>query len=265
MSHTSALRADDAARLAYDEMAVVYDAFTAAYDYERWLAAIEALALRHGMAGRRALDVACGTGKSFLPLVDRGYRVTACDISPEMAAIARAKSEGRADVVVADMRQLPDLGRFDLITCIDDSVNYLLSDGELRCAVGSMAGLLRPGGVLVFDCNSLKTYRSAFAQTVAFEQGGVFFCWQGETDPSLPAHGRASAVLEAFAESAGRWRRCSARHEQRHHSLGLVTDVCAEAGLAVEAVLGQRPGIQLDQAADEQVHTKFLYIARREA
>ena len=38
--------------------------------------------------GERVLDVACGTGKSFMPFLARGWDVTACDLSPAMLARA---------------------------------------------------------------------------------------------------------------------------------------------------------------------------------
>jgi 2-polyprenyl-3-methyl-5-hydroxy-6-metoxy-1,4-benzoquinol methylase len=69
------------ARDAYDVAADVYDDFTAHHDYEGWTALIERLARAHGLAGGRLLDVGCGTGNSFLPFLERGYQVTACDIS----------------------------------------------------------------------------------------------------------------------------------------------------------------------------------------
>ena len=71
----------DPAEAAYDALAPAYDILTADYDYDAWLSAIERVAIAHGLTGRRVLDVACGTGKSFLPLLERGYEVTACDIS----------------------------------------------------------------------------------------------------------------------------------------------------------------------------------------
>src|SRR2546421_6661629 len=114
---------------AYHDLAPFYDGFTAGYAYDGWLSRLEALAQAQGLAGRRLLDVGCGSGKSFLPLLERGYEVTACDISPAMVEEARRKVTGRARVVVADMRSLPALGEFDLITCLDDAVNYLLDDG----------------------------------------------------------------------------------------------------------------------------------------
>src|SRR5829696_4235844 len=148
----------DAAR-AYAVLAPAYDLLTAEYAYGPWLAAIERLARRHGLSGRRLLDVGCGTGKSFLPLLDRGFDVCACDISPEMVAEAEHKAGGRAAVHVADMRRLPVLGAFDLITCLDDGINHLLDRDEVADALSGLRENLAPGGLLVFDVNTLAAYR----------------------------------------------------------------------------------------------------------
>src|SRR4051794_30120812 len=69
---------------AYDAFAPFYDAFTAASDYERWTEEVLALAARHGLAGSTLLDLACGTGNSFVSFLSRGFEVTACDVSQAM-------------------------------------------------------------------------------------------------------------------------------------------------------------------------------------
>ena len=44
------------------------------------------------MRGHELLDLARGTGKSFEPLMRRGFRVTACDASPGMLAEASIRA-----------------------------------------------------------------------------------------------------------------------------------------------------------------------------
>src|SRR3954467_8513306 len=120
------------AEIAYEAIAPVYDEFTAHHDYGLWLGALLPEAERHGLRTGRLLDVACGTGKSFIPMLERGWQVTACDISAAMVELARAKVGDAVDLSVADMRELPELGRFDLVWCLDDAINYLLSGEELE-------------------------------------------------------------------------------------------------------------------------------------
>jgi ubiquinone/menaquinone biosynthesis C-methylase UbiE len=72
----------------YDALAPAYDLLTAGYDYDRWMGELLRWAGEHGLRGRRALDVACGTGKSFEPLLDAGFDVVACDEALGMLAIA---------------------------------------------------------------------------------------------------------------------------------------------------------------------------------
>ena len=165
---------------AYESFAPFYDRFTEDCQYDKWLGSLESWARSEGLSGRRVLDVACGTGKSFEPMLARGYDVTACDLSPAMVEEARRRSGASAEVVVADMRRLPWASAFDLVTCIDDAINYLLSLEDLERALGSMAVALRPGGFLVFDANTLATYRTTWAEDFELESGPVHFRWCAE-------------------------------------------------------------------------------------
>jgi SAM-dependent methyltransferase len=251
------------ARAAYATLAPHYDRFTDGYDHEQWLKEIEARAIAAGLRGRRALDIACGTGKSFAPLLARGYAVTACDISPEMVDVAREKfGDEVEDLFVADMCELPRIGVFDLVTCLNDAVNYLLAEDELEAAFRGVAGLLAPGGVYAFDVNSLSTFRTAFAQTFVREDEGGLFCWRGEAPATLGAGDAAAATLEAFVETDdGLWERASSRHVQRHHPAAAIHAALAAAGLECAAVAGQRAGGHLDDHVDETEHIKVVYFA----
>jgi SAM-dependent methyltransferase len=256
----------DPAAIGYDCLAPFYDEFTSAYAYEPWIDAIEQRALALGLSGQRALDLACGTGKSTLPLLARGYSVRGCDISEGMIREAQHKLPHLADAFsVADMRELPELGEFDFVLCLDDAVNYLLDDEELEAAFSGVARVLAPGGILAFDVNSLATYRTSFSETEVREQGGIFFAWRGEATPTLgPAEG-ASATVEIFAQGGdGLWERHTMRHVQRHHPRSAIVAALERGGLECCAVFGQRRGAILEDEADEESHIKLVYFARRQ-
>src|SRR5215204_5789334 len=145
----------DGALGTYQAMAPVYDDFTAHHDYDGWLADLLKILEGHGLTGRRLLDVACGTGKSFLPMLPRGWQVTGCDLSPAMVARAREKVGASVELSVADMRELPRLGEFDLVWTLDDAINYLLSVDELEAALRGMRDNLAATGLLMFDVNEI--------------------------------------------------------------------------------------------------------------
>jgi SAM-dependent methyltransferase len=249
---------------AYEALAPAYDTLTAGYQHDRWLERIERIARRHGLAGRRVLDVACGTGASFLPLLARGYEVTGCDLSPAMVERARAASAGAAELFVADMCALGAVGAFDLVTCLDDAVNYLLTEADLRAALAGFRANLAPGGVAVWDVNTLHMHRTAFATGWIRDGGDVFVGWQGRTAADLPAGGTAEAMVDVFVRDGDRWARSSSLHTQRNWPLGTVVALAGQAGLRTLEVLGQSEGAKLETVPDEAVHRKLLFFACRD-
>src|ERR1044072_6017257 len=186
------------ALLAYERLAPIYDDFTDGYDHDGWVGRLERIAPNRGAFGRRVLDVGCGTGKSFAPLLKRGYEVWACDISPAMVARARRCGDVDPDrVLVADMRALPELGAFALVTCLDDAINYLLTVEDLEAAFASVARVLAPDGVYLFDTNTLATNRAGFAADATFERPLAAAVWRGETAEPIEAGSLCCASIEA--------------------------------------------------------------------
>lgn len=248
----------------YDTVARGYDLLTADYAYEPWVAAIERLALAHGLRGRRLLDVACGTGSSFLPFLDRGYAVNACDGSAAMAAIAEAKADGRADVAVADMRDLPVYGAFDLITCLDDAINHLECSDDVVRAFAGMRRNLADGGLLVFDVNTLAAYDDLPVTVV--EDAELTIIWRGDRTRLDEPGGLAQVRMELLEHLDGDlWRRSSAEWPHRHYPVAQIRELLEEAGLEAVAVRGQRTGGVLESDHDETTHGKVLFVARKEA
>jgi SAM-dependent methyltransferase len=257
-------RTAPSALAAYEAFAPLYDRFTASYGYERWCSELRRVAGKHGARGRSLLDVACGTGKSFAPFIAKGYRVAGCDISPAMLEIARAKHPA-ARLEPADMRALPSLGRFDLVTCVDDSLNYLLEVDELAATFDSLARNLDPAGICLFDLNTLLAYRTTFARTAVTESAGTVFVWRGETPPDATANCRAAATIDAFSPARAEpvFDRISTRHEQRHFPPELVVRLLGHAGFDCRRIYGVRADGSLDEPLDEDVHPKALYVTRR--
>jgi len=103
----------------------------------------------------RALDLACGTGRNSLFLAEKGYEVTAIDISPraiELAeAIAREKGL-KVDWIVADLDDYPIEGSYDLIVS-----SFFYPNKEM---VPRIINALNSGGMLLYE-NHLLPHSTA--------------------------------------------------------------------------------------------------------
>jgi SAM-dependent methyltransferase len=252
------------AELAYEAIAPVYDDFTAHHDYELWLGNLLPELERHGLRRGHLLDVGCGTGKSFIPMLERGWEVTACDISASMVELARAKVGEAAALSVADMRDLPAFGEFELVWALDDAVNYLLSAEELGQALSGMRANMAPGGLLMFDVNTLQAYRSFFAETQVVEAHGRRLTWRGRGSTETPpgSISEASFGVEILAEDGGHEEIGTEMHRQRHFPEEEVLALMEGAGLECLEVFGHGFDAIPKQPLDDLVHTKAVYLAR---
>lgn len=245
------------ARHAYDAFAPSYETFTHGYMYERWTSRLLEKAEDAGLEGDRLLDVGCGTGLSFIAQLDRGWKVTGCDISPAMVELARERAGDRAKLLVADMRELPQLGEFDLVWAVNDAVNYLLTREELEAALRGMRANLAPGGVVVFDANALSAYRTFFSGEHVVEREGKRLVWRGQMDAAEVAPG---SLCEARLEGEGEGVEPHL-HRQRHFPEAEVLAAIEASGLRCVEVAGEQEG-NLDPTLDEDRHTKAVYVCR---
>lgn len=254
---------------AFDALAPWYDAFTSADNYDRWGELIADLARRAGaVPNATALDLACGTGKSTAQLLQHGYRAEGCDTSSAMLERAHAKP-GLAGVRLfqADMRRLPpSLGPYGLVNCMDDAVNFLLTTSDLRDAFRCVRQVLAPGGAFIFDCNTLRTYRSWYAHTEVLQHQTETFVWRGHADAAFGPGQQTSAdlyVLQRHADGSQTW--VSSPHRQRHHPMTVVQQELRRVGLRPWAAFGLANTGDLDTTPDEEVHGKVIHVAHRPA
>ena len=94
----------------------------------------------------RALDIACGQGRNALFLAERGFDVTALDISPVALAEARRRALARSLTVswqITDLEQIKlPADRYDLIV----NFNYLQ-----RSLIPQILSALKGGGYVIFE------------------------------------------------------------------------------------------------------------------
>ncbi len=247
----------------YEEFALIYNDFNHRNDYEMWLGRHLLPELGNwGLQTGRVLDVGCGTGRAFGPLLTRGWAITGCDLSPAMLEVARRDFGDRVVLAEADMRELPRFGSFDLALVLNDAVNCLLGDGELEAALDGIRRNLIPGGLLLFDCNSLLVYRTDYeaGEEEERENEGRRWKWTG-----LGRSEEAASVFRSRIEGDGI---DPIVNSERYFPISEVASALTGAGLERLAVLGMHEAdgeVMLSEAVDEDRDVKIVYVARAPA
>lgn len=93
------------------------------------------------------LDVCSGTGDFALSAQAAGCRAIAFDMTPEMLAVARRRSQGTLETVIGDALHLPfEDSSFD---CITLGFGLRHSKEDLPVLLRELARVMKPGGRLV--------------------------------------------------------------------------------------------------------------------
>ena len=245
----------DAAEV-YDALAPIYDA--AGGDRPFALLAAERLERRLGSRRDEALsilDLGCGTGTLLLALAAAHPRWRLCgvDASAGMLAVARAKPD-QARVLWTRARlpaPLPFGEPFDVVGAFYDTLNHLPDPDALAAAFRTVASVLRPGGLLVFDLNNVLGFERLWRHRVAFDLRGHHIDTRLRYDASTQT-GEAAIDL---TDGDGRERRLVLR--QRCFSDTEVAGALLAAGLKVESAAPFSP-------IDDGSPSKTWFVATKE-
>jgi SAM-dependent methyltransferase len=157
--------------------------------------ALDALVRRclDGAGPLDVLDSSCGIGTQAIGLAKRGHRVVGSDLSPVAAARAAGEARRRGLALAtfaADMRSLPFAdASFDIVLSADNSLAHLLTEDDVRRALGGMRRVVRNGGLLVLSAkdygDARQTRRHATVPQVTDTDAGqvvTFQLWHWHDD-----------------------------------------------------------------------------------
>jgi SAM-dependent methyltransferase len=110
-------------------------------------------------ASKDILDLGCGTGQFARYCLERGYRVTGLDHSPDMLQYAGENNQdfidaGQATFVQGDLTAFTLDYPVSLVTCTYDTLNHLEDLSTLARCFRSVAAVLNTDGVFIFDLNT---------------------------------------------------------------------------------------------------------------
>ncbi|MGW2586640.1 class I SAM-dependent methyltransferase [Streptomyces virginiae] len=245
----------------YEGLGAHYDVITRGHRLDFWAGMYADLIERHGAPGKKLLDLGCGTGKSSFELARHGFQVTGADASPQMLEVARRKQDPEdVTFLQADVRALPDLGRFDIVTTMGEPFTHLGDESDLAKAFDCVARALAPGGLFLFDLPTAGFNDRLATRSTIDETEDAVVLRRGT--PSTKSAHTTDLTIDVFAARGdGTWLRSKETATYHYAAPDRVETLLAASGISVESAYGLCKG-ELQPDIDLQAHRKYLTVAR---
>jgi SAM-dependent methyltransferase len=222
-------------RPAFTDIAPYYDTLMSFINYHAWVSYIEKILGLYSVTEKIILDLACGTGACLELWLERGYHVIGLDISLPMLYICRERlfhatkiPQGTIHLINGDIRNFVLARRVPVITCLYDSLNYLLSEADLVRCFKNVYDALDDHGLFIFDMNTVHSLREEWGnQTLHRQDEEIYSTWTNSFDTRTNV---SSLRLTLNIKRNGREIVLKEFHQERGYPLSTVSTLLTQAG-----------------------------------
>ena len=258
---------------AYGDFAYVYDAFMDNTPYEEWCGYVCESIKKYGVSrpGRKSVDLleseknlvgdlGCGTGTLTQMLYEAGYDMIGVDNSETMLSVAMEKRDSAGSEILyllQDMRELELYSTVGTVISVCDSVNYILEEDELLTVFKLVNNYLYPGGLFIFDFNTVYKYAEVIGDaTIAENREDCSFIWENYYHEEEEINEYDLTIF--VREEDGRFRRFQENHYQKGYHPERICALLKEAGMEVVQLL------DADTREAVNPESERIYIVARE-
>ena len=198
------------------------------------------------------LDLGCGTGSISVRMADFGYDVIGVDASVGMLNIAREKTAGRNILLLNQpMEELDLYGTVNCAVSALDCINHLDGIRNVKTAFEKVSLFTEPGGIFVFDVNTLYKHRNILAdRDFIIEDDGLLCCWRNTPGPG----DSINITLDFFEEEDGVWYRESEEFTERAYDTDTLAAALEESGFEV---IGIYDDMTFDRVKEDSARAVF--------
>ncbi len=243
----------------YESFARVYDTFMDEVPYDEWADYLIRELQKHGIREGLVLDLGCGTGQITKRLSQAGYDMIGVDMSADMLQIAQERM-GDCDILylLQDAREFELYGTVRAVISTCDSLNYITERSGLLKVFELVNNYLDPGGLFLFDMNSVHYYEDLCADhTFAESRDECSFIWENSYDPREKIN---EYDLTLFLRTEdGLYERFLETHRERAWSIDEIQELLAQAGLQTEGYVTAYSGEEPDSETE-----RILFCAREQ-
>lgn len=219
--------------MAYGEFAKIYDdLINEDINYDNMVSRIIEICNEHNIECKDYLDVACGTGNVTVRLAKHFKDIYAVDLSEDMLREAFNKlKENRikGKIICQDMTEMQLNRKFDLITSVLDSTNYITDEDDLEKYFSSVKEHLKDDRIFIFDVNSYYKLSEILGNNIyTYSEEDVFYTWENVFEDDM-----VSMFLTFFVKQGELYERFEEGHFERAYKEEELESALSNCGLKV--------------------------------
>ncbi|CUP66413.1 SAM-dependent methyltransferase [Clostridium baratii] len=245
--------------MAYEKFAKVYDELiNEDIDYEKIANRLKEIMDMHNIKYDDYLDLACGTGNVSLKLANSFKDSFAVDLSEDMLieAFNKFKKEKiKSKLVCQDMTELELNHKFDLISCVLDSTNYILEEEDLKSYFNCVYNHLKEDGIFVFDINSYYKLSNILGNNIyTYNSEDVFYSWENVFEDEI-----VNMFLTFFIKDGDLYEKFEEEHYERAYKESEIESILKDCNFKI---LDKFEGYDNKRVCETS--ERILYVVKKE-
>ena len=160
------------------------------------------------------------------------------ELNAEILAEAMEKRvESGQDILylLQDMQEFELYGTVRAVVSVCDSMNYVTEPEDLEYVFALVNNYLDPGGLFIFDMNTIHKYRDVIGDTtIAEDREDGSFIWENSYDRENALNVYELALF--LPREDGLYEKCEEEHVQKAYSIEAIKAMIVKAGMELVAV-----------------------------
>ncbi|WP_271812697.1 class I SAM-dependent DNA methyltransferase [Clostridium beijerinckii] len=220
--------------MAYKEFANIYDELIYEdINYDKVADKIINICRENNLKFEDYLDLACGTGNVSINVAKYFKTVYAVDLSDDMLNVAFdkfKKNKIKAKVICQDMCELSLNKRFDLITSVLDSTNYITEDEDLIDYFSNVYEHLKENGIFIFDINSYYKLSTVLGNNIyTYSSEEIFYTWENSFEDDV-----LNMFLTFFVKTENElYKKFEEEHFERAYKESYIEDILKKCNFRI--------------------------------
>lgn len=244
--------------MAYGEFAKIYDdLINEDIDYEDMCSRIIEICKKEDISFDNYLDIACGTGNVTAKLAKNFKESFAVDLSDDMLreAFNKLKKEKiKCQLVCQDMSELSLNRKFDLITSVLDSTNYIIEEASFLKYLMRVKDHLKDNGIFIFDVNSYYKLSEILGNNIyTYSEEEVFYTWENTFENDI-----LNMFLTFFVKKGELYERFEEEHLERAYTEEFIENKLKELDLKI---IGKFDGYS--KKSVENLTERIMYVVKK--